>query len=128
MCYGFGSLSKLFVYCCGFTGFIVGFWKFSVCSRFCQISSLQIPSPICSQSFHPLDSIFHRANIFNFLIFFIYLAVQVLVAACGISHSSMQTPSCSMWSLAPQPGIKPGSLHRQCSLSHWVTREVPKYF
>ena len=51
---------------------------------------------------------------------------QVLVVACRIFTCSMQTLSCSMWDLVPQPGIEPGSpaLGAQ-SLSHRTTREVP---
>ena len=47
-------------------------------------------------------------------ILFIYLA------ALGLS--------CSMWDLAPRPGIEPGPPALGESLSHWTTREVPISF
>ena len=68
-----------------------------------------------SVSWVPADFLFNHFVLhhdFFFLILFIYLA------ALGLS--------CSMWDLAPWPGIKPGppALGAQ-SLSHWTTREVP---
>ena len=50
---------------------------------------------------------------------FIYLAVLVLVASCGIFNWGM-------WDLIPQPGMElgPPALGVR-SLSHWTTREVP---
>ena len=60
---------------------------------------------------------------------FIYLAVQVLVVACGalIFTETCRMFSCGMWDLVPWPGIKPAppALGVQ-SLNHWTTREVPK--
>ena len=49
----------------------------------------------------------------------------IFIAACGIFSGSIQTLSCEMWDLVPQPGIKPGppELAAQ-SLSHGTTREV----
>ena len=50
---------------------------------------------------------------------FIYLNASGL--GCG-----MQTSSCSLWYLVPQPGIKIGSpVLGPWSLSHWTTKEVP---
>ena len=53
---------------------------------------------------------------------FIYLAVLVLVASCGIFNWGM-------WDLIPQPGMElgPPALGVR-SLSHWTTREVPSCF
>ena len=60
---------------------------------------------------YPVLTLF--GELFFFLILFIYLS------ALGLS--------CSMWDLAPWPGIEPGppALGAQ-SLSHWTTREVPE--
>ena len=56
---------------------------------------------------------------------FIYLASPGLVVVLGICHlcCSMETLSCSPWDLAPWPGIQPGPLLWEESLSHWTTRE-----
>ena len=59
----------------------------------------------------------------SFLYLFIWLC-RVLVSTCRI-FDGMQNLSCSMWDLAPWPGMepKPPVLGTQ-SLSHWTTREV----
>ena len=79
------------------------------------------PFPTCNQ---PPPS----AGSTSFIIF-IYLSLWlcwVLVAACRIFSSGMQTLSCSMWDLAPWPGTEPRTPTRGVwSLSHWTTREVP---
>ena len=62
---------------------------------------------------------------FLLLILFIWL-YQVFVVACRIFSCSMETLSCCMWDLVPWPGIRPEpSALGVCSLSHWITREVP---
>ena len=68
--------------------------------------SIRFPQCVCPA----VGSLGHIAVLFPVL--FIYLA------ALGLS--------CSMWDLAPWPGIEPGppALGAQ-SLSHWTTREVP---
>ena len=79
------------------------------------------PFPTCNQ---PPPS----AGSTSFIIF-IYLSLWlcwVLVAACRIFSSGMQTLSCSMWDLAPWPGTETGSPELGVwRLSHWTTREVP---
>ena len=72
---------------------------------------------------------------FSFLIIFLIWLSQVLVAArrifdlcCGVQsfQCSIQTLSCSMWDLVPQPRIEPGPLALGVqSLSQQTTREVP---
>ena len=51
---------------------------------------------------------------------------QVLVSAGRIFSGGMWALSCSMWGLVSWSGIKPRPLHRECRVSHWATREVPK--
>ena len=90
-------------------------------------------SLICVFSTHQLVFQILRAGggqcVFMFFVFihlFIYLAVPVLVVACGIFSCGMQSLSCGMWDLVLWPGIKPGPpAFRAWSLSHWTTREVP---
>ena len=49
----------------------------------------------------------------------IYLAVQVVVAACRLF-------SCGLWDLVPRPGTEPRPpVLAVPSLSHWTTKEVP---
>ena len=61
-------------------------------------------------------------NTFNYL-FWLH---QVFIAACRIFSCSMQTLSCGMWDLVPQPVIKLSSPALGVwNLSHWTTREVP---
>ena len=56
---------------------------------------------------------------FSFFLKFIDLAVRVLVATFNIF-------SCSMWNLAPWPGIEPGPpILGVQSLIHWITRDIP---
>ena len=71
-------------------------------------------SSCCGNFFHPNTIKIVSPVFIFFLNFFIYLA------ALGLS--------CSMWDLAPGPGVEPGppSLGAQ-SLSHWTTREVPPF-
>ena len=40
----------------------------------------------------------------------------LLVVACGIFSCSMQTLSCSLWYLVPQPGIEPGPPELKCGV------------
>ena len=55
-------------------------------------------------------------------IFHLYCSMQDLFSY------SMQTPSCDMWGLVPWPGIESGSSALEVqSLSHWTTREVPRF-
>ena len=59
--------------------------------------------------------------------FFFFLLYWVLVVASRIFNPccSMQTLSCGMWDLVPQPGInpRPPALGVR-SLSHWTTKDV----
>ena len=49
-------------------------------------------------------------------------------AGCRISNYGIWTLSCSMWDLAPWPGIKPWPLALGAwRLSHWTSREVPGF-
>ena len=52
----------------------------------------------------------------------------IFIMARGIFSCSMQTLSCDMWNLVPQPRIRlgPPALGVQ-SLSHWTTSEVPRF-
>ena len=61
-------------------------------------------------------------NSYPRLVAFIYLAVLVLVASCGIFNWGV-------WDLIPQPGMElgPPALGVR-SLSHWTTRKVPSCF
>ena len=78
-----------------------------------------------------------------FLIFILFLKILFYLTAPGPSHGlgdlwsllhmqvlscSMQTLSCGMWDLLPQPGIepRPHALGAQ-SLNHWTAREVPTW-
>ena len=69
------------------------------------------------------------------LVFLIYIFItcifiwlyQIFIMALEIFSCRVQNPSCSMWDLVPQPGIKPRPLALGVqSLSPWTTREVPR--
>jgi len=83
-------------------------------------------------SFYLSPLFIHSLNVIILFCIFIYLVYlfmwlhQVLVVACGIFTCSVQTLSCGMWDLVPQPGIEPGPPPFGAqSPSHWPTRKVP---
>ena len=58
----------------------------------------------------------------------IYFAALCLSCGTGDLHCLMYDLCCSMWDLVPWPGIEPGPPALEAkSLSHWTTREVPKF-
>ena len=55
---------------------------------------------------------------------------SALCLSCGTGdlHCLMYDLCCSMWDLVPWPGIEPGPPALEARiLSHWTTREVPKF-
>ena len=83
------------------------------------------------------DGIQTHDFIYLFMTLFIYLLgcpkselqpEGSLVEARGIFSWGMQTRSCSMWDLVPQPGIKPRSLHWEPALLATVPPGKPLYY
>ena len=57
------------------------------------------------------------------------LRPQASLSITNSRSSFIWTLNCGMWDLVSWPGIEPGEpASRVQSLSHWTTREVPKYF
>ena len=67
-------------------------------------------------------------SILKKMMYYLFIWLRwVSVVAHGIFdlHCGMQTLSCGMWELVPQPGIEPRSLALGAwSLTHWTTREA----
>ena len=65
---------------------------------------------------------------FKKMMYYLFIWLRwVSVLAHGIFnlHCGMQTLSCGMWELVPQPGTEPRSLALGAwSLTHWTTREA----
>ena len=74
--------------------------------------------------FRPRDCIQSALSLFFFLIWLHW----VLVGTCRNFTAACWIFSCSSWDPVPWPGIEPGPLHWECSLSHWITREVLALF
>ena len=61
-----------------------------------------------------------------FFLIFIYLAAQVLIAACNIlDHCGMWTLSYNMWDLNSHRDQTWAPALQVWSLSHWTTRDIP---
>ena len=69
--------------------------------------------------------------LFIWLCWFLFAAHRIFHLYCSMQDLfsySMQTPSCDMRGVVPWPGIESGSSAQEVqSLSHWTTREVPRF-
>ena len=68
------------------------------------------------------------SSLLSLFFFFLIWLHWVLVGTCRNFTAACWIFSCSSWDPVPWPGIEPGPLHWECSLSHWITREVLALF